>query len=248
MIEGIKASFLAGLCAVIGVVPMLFVKGISKRIISGLLGFASGIMVTTSTFNLLLPAIHRDSLWKVISGIVVGFFLMLAMEVFVPHLHADQAYSKGPNRNLLKAILIGAAIALHNIPEGLAIGVGYGSGAASIGLVLALSIGTHNIPEGMVLAATLLENKFPKPLVFLLSFITGIIEPISALIALISIGFIHSFISFFLAFAAGAMFYVVFNELIPECHDTGFKTTATFGFLLGIIAILVLEKIVGVKV
>lgn len=242
--EGILPSMLVGLCTGLGALPLLFVKRIPIAISDGLLGFAGGVMVFASSFNLIHPAMKEGSLISVIGGIITGTLILTMIENFIPHTHSKD-YEHSENGNIKKVLLLAIAVAIHNIPEGFAIGVGYGSGGSTTGLNLALAIGIQNIPEGLVVAAPLSEAGFPKGKMILFSFLTGIGEPIAAILGILTSSLIKDIFPFILAVAAGAMFYVVSHELIPESHGNGNHLIATYGFILGLILMIIFNKTIG---
>lgn len=242
--NGITASIIVGLCTGIGALPLLFFKRVSSGVKSGMLGFAGGVMVFASSFNLIRPAMECRNLYLIIGGIIAGTLLLTFIENIVPHTHAAQ-YSTSKNGILKRTILLGIAVAIHNTPEGFAIGVGYGSGDVNVGLNLALAIGIQNIPEGLVVAASLSEAGVTKPKMILFSFLTGVGEPIAAAIGLLAASYIKNILPFILSMAAGAMFYVVSHELIPESHGDGKGTFATYGFILGLILMIIFKLTIG---
>lgn len=243
--NGILISIIVGSCTGIGSLPLLFFKNIPVSIKNGLLGFAAGIMVFASSFNLIQPALRDGSMISVIAGIIAGTLLITLIEYTVPHLHRED-YEKDNNRSSSrKTLLLGLAVAIHNIPEGFAIGVGYGSGNIAAGLNLALAIGVQNIPEGLIVGASLIEEGYSKGKVVLFSFLTGIGEPIAATVGILTVSFISRYMPFIFGLSAGAMFYVVSHELIPESHCEGNELIATYGFILGLILMIVFRQVVG---
>ena len=160
-------------------------------------------------------------------------------------MHASD-YTKDKNRSTFyKTLLLGIAVAIHNIPEGFAIGVGYGTGKVATGLNLALAIGVQNIPEGLIIAASMIEEGKTKFKSILFSFLTGLGEPIAAILGMLTIGFTSRYMPFILSLTAGAMFYVVSHELIPESHCDGNELIATYGFILGLILMIVFRTVIG---
>ncbi|WP_202708334.1 ZIP family metal transporter [Sporosalibacterium faouarense] len=247
--NGILISILVGACTGLGALPLIFVKSISKATKNGLLGFAGGIMVFASSFSLIQPAMREGSLISVISGIITGTLLLTAIEKTIPHAHGNDleknAAGEDNRKEVKNTLLLVLAVAIHNIPEGLAIGVGYGSGSITSGLNLALAIGVQNIPEGLIVGATLLQEGSSKTKAILVSFLTGIGEPIAATIAILTLSAISNFMPFILSMTAGAMYYVVSNELIPESHCEGNELLSTYGFILGLILMIVFNMLIG---
>ncbi|EOC99896.1 ZIP family metal transporter [Caldisalinibacter kiritimatiensis] len=242
--QGIIASIIVGLCTGIGSLPLLLFKKVPIGVKDGLLGFAGGVMVFASSFNLIRPAMQKGSLLCITGGIIAGTLLLTFIEYVVPHTHTNQ-FNSSKNDALKKTLLLGIAVAIHNTPEGFAVGVGYGSGDVASGLNLALAMGIQNIPEGLVVAASLKEAGASKKKMVLFSFLTGIGEPIAAAIGLVAVGFIENILPFILALTAGAMFYVVSHELIPESHGGGNEMLATYGFILGLILMIIFKCTIG---
>lgn len=245
--NGYIASILAGACTGIGALPLVFVKRISKKFEDLILGFAAGIMLFAASFSLLLPALELGGIKQVIGGLLCGAIILGVIEKVTPNINMGQVRGTDfNNKALRKTIMMTAAIAIHNIPEGFAIGVGYASGEANMGLVLAMAIGIQNVPEGLVVAAPLIEKGYSKYKAIGFAFFAGIGEPIAATIGILAGRFIQPFMPFTLAMAAGAMYYVVSHELIPESHCHGNQMCATFGVIAGFIGMLLIEyKIKG---
>lgn len=245
--NGIIASIIVGSCTGIGALPLVFINTISKPVKNGLLGFAGGIMVFASSFSLIQPAMKEGNLVSVISGIITGTLIITVIEKATPHVHANELeqHNGKENDNSKNALLLILAVAIHNIPEGLAIGVGYGSGNITSGLNLALAIGIQNIPEGLIVGATLLQQGSTKVKAILISFLAGVGEPIAATIAVFTLSIIKDFMPFILSLTAGAMFYVVSNELIPESHCEGNELVPTYGFILGLVMMIIFNMTIG---
>lgn len=243
--EGIWASIIVGLCTGLGAIPLLFVKKVNATFRDGLLGFAGGIMIFASSFNLLQPAMKNGGVFWVIGGVLTGTILLTIIEKSIPHIHIEQ-YGKDKNGDIMKkTMLLITAVVIHNIPEGFAIGVGYGSGDPNIGLNLALAIGIQNIPEGLVVASSLKEAGFSRGKILLISILTGLSESVTAIIGLIATERIENSLPFILAVTAGAMYYVVSHELIPESHCNGKEMVATYGFIFGLILMIIFKYTIG---
>ncbi|KPU27100.1 hypothetical protein TR13x_06825 [Caloranaerobacter sp. TR13] len=243
--QGILVSILVGLCTGVGALPFLFIKKVPQALKDGLLGFASGIMVFASSFNLIQPALKDGNLLSVIGGIIIGTMILTFIEHLIPHTHTKNYDENDDSSVLKKNILLAIAVAIHNVPEGFAIGVGYGTGNVSTGLSLALAIGVQNIPEGLVVAAPLIEGGYPRGKALLFSFLTGIGEPIAAAIGFFAARLTDKLLPFILSIAAGAMFYVVSHELIPESHCNNNEMLATYGFIIGLILMIIFRTVIG---
>ncbi|RKD22488.1 zinc transporter, ZIP family [Caminicella sporogenes DSM 14501] len=239
------AGTFAGLLTGIGTLPLLFVKNVSKVIEDSLLGFAAGIMIFASSFNLIDPALKEGNIIQVVLGLLLGAVIMALIEKIIPHIHLDKfKLIEFKDDAMRKTFLLLTAIIIHNIPEGLAIGVGYSSGKDNIGLALAIAIGIQNAPEGLVIAAPLIEKGYSKYKAIMFGFFAGIGEPIAALVGVFVGDILKSLMPFILSLAAGAMYYVVSHELIPESHCNGNQMKATFGVILGFMTMLVIDYVV----
>lgn len=243
--KALIAGLLAGLATGVGALPLIFVRKISKSVEDSLLGFAAGIMIFASSFSLIAPALEENKIIQVISGLLVGAAIMALIEISVPHLHLDKLKIVDfSDETVKKTILLLAAIVIHSIPEGLAIGIGYSSDEASLGLVMTIAIAVQNAPEGLVVSAPLIEKGYSKPKAIAFGFLAGIGEPIGALLGTVMGNAVDGYMPFVFSFAAGAMYYVVSHELIPESHCSGNQMKATFGVILGFAVMLLIDYMV----
>jgi ZIP family zinc transporter len=241
MSQALIASILAGSASGLGALPILLFKVFPHCMRDGLLGFSSGVMIAASSIGLILPALEIGSLLEVSMGILTGGIILALMDIFIPHYHSFNSTEHIDAKALRRAVLMIAAIVLHNIPEGLAVGIGYASGRPETGLILAVAIGAQNAPEGLLVALPLKEKGIPPIKVVWYALLSGLVEPVAAIVGILMIEISKSLLPFSLAFAAGAMYYVVSAELIPESHGHGYEKVSTFGFLIGIIFIIVLD-------
>ncbi len=229
-------------------------KEINPKLQKILLGFASGVMIAASIWSLLEPAIgtYNDfKKWLIPAiGFLVGIGFLLLLDYLIPHIHIDKQ-EEGIKRNKLsKTFKMFLAVTLHNIPEGLAVGVviaGMISGNINEHAMLALSIGIaiQNFPEGAIISMPLKEEGYSKLKAFLYGFGSGIVEPIAALIAILLTYYVSTILPFVLAFAAGAMIYVVVEELIPEANTGNHSNLATIGLAIGFALMMVLDIALG---
>ena len=238
--EALGYSLLAGLLTGAGAIPLLFMKQVSHRLKDTLLGFAAGVMVSVSFISLLFEALEIGGLLEIILGLASGFIVISLIEYLIPHLELGDM-GEAQLKLKKRMILIAAAISLHNIPEGFAIGVSFGSDIPGLGLLIVVAIAIHNAPEGLVVAAPLKELGYSKLKILLFTAATGLSMPIGTLIGFLLVGWADAILPFGLAFAAGAMLYVVSHELLPESHSHGYKREASFAFLVGIILIILLD-------
>ena len=218
-----------------------------------LLGFASGVMIAASIWSLLEPAIETYDNYKkwLIPGIgfLAGIAFLLLLDYIIPHIHIDNQ-EEGIKNKLSRNFKMFLAVTLHNIPEGLAVGVviaGMINGNINEHAMLALSIGIaiQNFPEGAIISMPLKEEGYSKLKAFLYGFLSGIVEPIAALIAILLTFYVSTILPFVLAFAAGAMIYVVVEELIPEANEGNHSNLATMGLAVGFVLMMVLDIALG---
>ena len=251
---GFLGSLVAGLCTGIGALGVFFVRRLSVRLEDMLLSFAAGIMLAASFFSLLLPAIHYGELQfhskgaavlLVIAGILAGAAGLFFLHRHLPHEHFLSG-PEGPNTKALRRIwLFVIAITLHNFPEGMAVGVGFAGGQVNNGVTLATGIGIQNIPEGLAVSISLIAVGYTRLQAFIVGFLTGLVEPVGGLFGSIAVSFAGPLMPLSLAFAAGAMLFVISDEIIPETHRRGFETLATFSLLTGFAFMMFLDATLG---
>ena len=250
---GTIASLAAGLATGLGALPVFFLKDISEKALDILLGFAAGVMLAASAFSLLVPALglpanEGGGVWVVSGGLIVGVLFIALVDKWAPHKH----FVKGPEGRVSKRLaatwLFVIAITIHNFPEGLAVGVSFGQGGENIvtGLIVAIAIGLQNIPEGTAVAMPLLKEGYTKRKAFLIATLSGLVEPIGAFIGVAAVGIAKFFLGFGMAFAAGAMIFVVADEIIPETHrtDKGYSRMSTYGLVAGFVFMMFLDNFI----
>lgn len=249
-ILGLLGSLCAGLATGIGAIPSLFLRTLSQRIQDIMLGFGAGVMLAATSFSLILPAIESvggsvTAAFIVSGGIMLGGLFLFLTDRYSPHEH----FIKGPEGadpgNLKKIWLFVIAITIHNLPEGLAVGVGFGGGDIKNGLTLATGIGLQNIPEGLVVALALKTENYTPHRAFFIALATGLVEPIGGFVGSSIITFAKPLLPWGLSFAAGAMLFVISDEIIPESHRKGFEKEATFGVMIGFVVMMVLDLTLG---
>lgn len=244
----------------LGAGMVFFFKSINRKVLDGMLGFAAGVMIAASFWSLLAPSIELASelgipewLPAVVGFLAGGFFLKLVDKV-LPHLHLglrmDQA--EGPKTSLTRSILLVLAITLHNIPEGLAVGVGFGalsSGIESLSIsgamALAMGIGLQNFPEGAAVSIPLRREGLSRTRSFFYGQASGIVEPIAGVLGALLVTSVQPILPYALSFAAGAMIYVVIEEVVPESQTSGNSDISTIGALLGFATMMLLDVALG---
>ncbi len=241
----------AGIATGLGAIPILFTTNISRKMMDMLLGFAAGIMLAATSFSLILPSIKSGGgdLKAVLitsAGILVGGIFLDFMDKHSPHVHLLDKRSEGGDTASLKKIwLFIIAITLHNFPEGLATGVGFGSGDINNGVTIAMGIGIQNLPEGLAVALALRRENYSKRFALLVAAMTGLIEPVGAVLGILLVNTFTVLIGFILALAAGAMLFVISDEIIPETHSGGYERQATYGVMIGFVVMLILDILLG---
>lgn len=237
---GSAASLLAGLATGAGALPVLFAKKVSDRMLDIMLGFSAGVMLAATFFSLIVPTIDLGGVWVAVGGIILGAVALHLVDRFIPHFHPALGM-EGPSSRLSRVWLFALAITIHNFPEGLAVGVSFGSGDVAAGLVVALAIGLQNMPEGLAVALPLLREGYSRRRSLWYGTLTGLVEPVGGLLGVALVSIFSSILPWALAFAAGAMLFVVSDEIIPESHRKGFERQATFGLVAGFIVMMLLD-------
>ncbi len=255
---GLRLALLGGLAGLatttLGALPALVLRSLPQRVEDSLLGMAAGMMLAASAFSLLLPGLNAATgilsskplgAGVVVIGMTLGVLLMLGLDAFTPHAHA-QSGSFGPGaKRYSRAWLFVFAIALHNLPEGMAIGVSFSQGDWSVGLPLTTAIALQDIPEGLAVALALRGAGFLPWKSVLAAAASGLLEPLGALLGVgLSSGMALAYPTG-LGLAAGAMIFVVSHEVIPETHRNGHQTPATLGLMLGFALMMVLDTTLG---
>ena len=230
----------------------------SPRVQKSLLGFASGVMVAASVWSLLIPAMEMEAdegKWAVLPaaiGFLLGIGFLLLLDELTPHLHIGTEKPEGPHSRLSRTAMLALAVTIHNLPEGMAVGVVFagaegGIGGLSLASALAVSIGIaiQNIPEGAIISMPMRAEGNSKWRSFVIGSLSGAVEPVGALAVVLLASLMTPALPYFLAFAAGAMFYVVVEELIPEASEGEHSNLSTIGFAFGFVLMMVLDVVMG---
>jgi zinc transporter, ZIP family len=244
----------------LGASVVFLTKKVNKKFLHTMLGFAAGIMVAASFWSLLAPCIKMSREMGVPAwlpacvGFLSGCFFLRIADKFIPHLHLDQPidHAEGVKTNWKRTTLLVVAVTLHNIPEGLALGVAFGAIASDPGsatmasaIALTIGIGLQNFPEGMAISLPLRAGGFSKIKSFFIGQLSGIVEPLAAVIGALIVFIARPILPYALAFAAGAMLFVVVEELIPESQSEEHGDIATIGFILGFTVMMFLDVALG---
>ena len=244
----------------LGAAVVFFTRGFNQRLLDGMLGFAGGVMIAASFWSLLIPALDLAEELVVITwipaavGFSAGWIFLMVLDRLIPHLHiglpVEQA--EGVPSSLHRSTLLVLAITIHNIPEGLAIGVAFGAVAAGIpaatvagAIALAIGIGIQNFPEGLAISMPLRLEGMSRVRSFWYGQLSAVVEPVAAVFGAAVVLVMRPLLPFALAFAAGAMVFVVIEEVMPESLHHGFEATSTSGFLTGFLIMMILDLGLG---
>lgn len=258
-IQLFSVIFLPFLGTLIGSACVFFLKGsMNRNLQRSLTGFASGVMVAASIWSLIIPAMEQSehmgklAFLPAFVGVWAGFLFLLLLDQFIPHLHMNSSCPEGAPCNLGKSTMMVIAVALHNLPEGMAVGVvaaGWLLGNESISsagaLALALGIALQNLPEGAIISMPLKSNGMNRGRAFGYGVFSGIIEPIGAIITILLANLVVPILPYLLTFSAGAMLYVVVEELIPEMSEGEHSNLGTIFFAVGFTLMMVLDVALG---
>lgn len=243
MLSALIGSFISAMATVLGAVPLLFVKKLSEKWKDILIAFTAGIMVSATTFGLIPQALKESNLLVITSGLLFGIVVLDLLEKNIPHIDVERGKSVKSFDS--KSLLIIIALMLHNIPEGLSTGFSYASLNEGLGPLIAIAIGAQNVPEGLILGVFLMRSNVSKWKTLAIVTITGLVEVVSAIIGYFTATYIQWLIGFGLSFAAGAMLFIVYKELIPETHGHGYERPATYSFIIGLLVMIYLSYFVG---
>lgn len=260
LLQAFLATCFTYFLTALGAASVFFTKEVSKKVLDWLLGFAAGVMIAASYWSLLAPAIEMSKgrtlpMWVPPAiGFLLGGAVLRLIDKILPHLHLgyETNEAEGIKTSWQRSILLVTAITLHNFPEGLAVGVAFG--AAAIGLpsatlggaiALALGIGIQNFPEGIAVAMPLRKEGLSRIKSFNFGQLSGIVEPIAGVLGALFVISARTLLPYFLAFAAGAMIFVVVEEVIPESQHSGNEDLATMGVMIGFTVMMILDVALG---
>ena len=258
-IEIISAVLLPFLGTILGAAGVFFLKDkMNRRLQRSLTGFAAGVMVAASVWSLIIPAMEQSEHMGKLSfipafvGVWAGFLFLLLLDELIPHMHMNSQCPEGTHCNLGKSTMMVIAVALHNLPEGMAVGVvaagwltGNESISAAAAIALALGIALQNLPEGAIISMPLKSNGMKRGKAFGYGVLSGVIEPIGAVITILLANWVVPILPYLLTFSAGAMLYVVVEELIPEMSEGEHSNIGTIFFAVGFTLMMVLDVALG---
>ncbi len=243
-------AFGVGGATVLGALIGFAFKKLSHKHSDIILSFAAGVMLSAAVIGLVLPAIEKGGKYGVfvaVAGIFAGAFCLNVIDKIVPHIHRllEPDLENHSSNNLNKVLLFVIAIGIHNLPEGLAAGVGFGSGDVSQALLIASAIALQNIPEGIAIIGPMLAAGVSPGKTFICALITGLVEVVGTLIGYGAVTLTTAILPFALAFAGGTMLYVISDEMIPETHSHGNQQGATYALLVGFCVMLITDVLMG---
>ncbi|MDO9438455.1 ZIP family metal transporter [Hydrogenophaga sp.] len=247
----------AALATALGTLPVLFSQRLSERLQDTLFGFGAGVMLAACAFSLIIPALDAAQAHAAFGGgawaaggvvgaaILLGALALLLMDRLLPHEHFIKGREGQSAQKLRRTWLFVFAITLHNLPEGLAIGVGFAGNDGMRANALAMGIAIQDVPEGLVVAAALLAAGYRRGLAVGIGMASGLVEPAGAVLGAAVVGFFGGLLPWGLGFAAGAMLFVISHEIIPESHRKGHESLATMGLILGFVLMMLLDTALG---
>lgn len=233
---------------------MLVQRRVSHRVSNVMLGFAAGVMLAAAFFSLILPGLETAlGLYSgrlvpaliITAGVLLGGLLVGFLNEIVPHEHFAQGREGPPASEIDQVWLFVFAITIHNLPEGLAVGVGFGGGDFAAGMMLATGIGLQNAPEGLAVALALRSVGRSPANSFLIAALTGLVEPVTGVLGAYAVSISTELLPWSMSFAAGAMIYVISHEIIPETHRHGWQRAATVGLMVGFAVMMLLDTAFG---
>jgi ZIP family zinc transporter len=256
--QALLGTVFTWLVTALGAALVFFFKSLNRKVLDAMLGFAAGVMIAASFWSLLAPGIEMAESFGLIPWVpaVVGFLLggvfLRLIDLFLPHLHLGFEKAEGVKTSWHRSVLLVLAITMHNIPEGLAVGVAFGALAHNLpaatlagAVALAVGIGIQNFPEGAAVSVPLRREGFTRIRSFWYGQLSGMVEPVAGVIGAVLVLLIRPILPYALSFAAGAMIYVVVEELIPESHVKGNADIATVGAMSGFAVMMLLDVALG---
>ncbi|MCV2218868.1 ZIP family metal transporter [Thauera sp. Sel9] len=257
VLSALIGGSVAALATALGTLPVLFSQRLSDRVQDSLFGFGAGVMLAASAFSLVIPGLQAAEDTGSFGGgpwaagavvgiaILLGGVVLLVMDRLLPHEHFIKGREGAVAQKLRRTWLFVFAIALHNLPEGVAIGVGYAGNEGMRANALAMGIAIQDVPEGLVVAVALLAAGYRRAVAVGLGIASGLVEPVGAVLGAAVVGYSAALLPWGLGFAAGAMLFVISHEIIPESHRKGHEAYATAGLMIGFVLMMVLDTALG---
>jgi ZIP family zinc transporter len=259
--QALVATLFTWFITAVGAASIFLTKTVNRKVLDSLMGFAAGVMIAASFWSLLAPSIELgaglglEPFWlPAAAGFLLGSLFVLLLDKTLPHLHPElsREYAEGPKTGWQRTILMVSAITIHNIPEGLAVGVAFGAAAAGISgtslgaaVALAIGIGLQNFPEGLAVAAPLRSEGMSRLKSFWYGQLSAAVEPVAGVLGAAFVFAAQPLLPYALSFAAGAMIFVAVEEVIPASHRSGNTDLATVSLVLGFLLMMVLDVVLG---
>jgi len=246
--QAVVLSVLASMTTSLGAALVFLVKKTSHRTRDALVGLSAGLMLSVTALNLLPKALgpNDQNLLQVVIGIALGATALFIADTYMPHIHGFLAPDRPLTKGMKTTLMLVAALVIHNFPEGFATGTAYAGGVTVFGNTVALGIALQNVPEGFLVSVPLKSQGYSTRGSFIAGALSGFIEPICSITALVVVGLFRMLLPYALAFAGGAMLYVIFDEMVPESHSHGFERIATASFMIGFLLMTVLNYLASV--
>ncbi len=242
MLMGLLGGIILASFNAAGAAPVLFMRKISRRFLDTGLGFAAGVMLAASFTSLIVPGIERGGAVPVLVGIVAGAFIVSLTDKLLPHAHFVGGPEGHRSSRVKAAWLFAIAVTIHNIPEGLAVGIGFGTGDISSAIALMFAIGVQNVPEGLAIAFSLLATeKYSRRKSYSIALTSGLVEVPMSLLGAWAVVAIGALLPFGMGFAAGAMIFVIVDEILPEVNWLAHEKLSSYGLIVGLILMLALD-------
>jgi ZIP family zinc transporter len=248
VVQAFAATVGTYLLTLIGTLPVFFFRSAPRALMDAMMGFAAGVMVAASCWSLLVPAIASGGVMAATIGLLGGAAFLYAADQALPHLHGefpDEAHAEGPRVAWQRSALLMLAMTLHNFPEGMAVGISFAGGDAGSAVALAIGIGLQNVPEGLAIALPLRRSGMTRSRAFFWGQLSAAIEPVGGVMGAWLVLAAGAFLPYGMAAAAGAMLYVVVEELLPETVRSGTADVATLGFIVGFAVMMALDNGLG---
>lgn len=232
----------------LGATLVFFIKATSHKTRDALIGLSAGLMLSVTTLSLIPEALgpSKENFIQVIIGIILGSTVLFTADKYLPHIHGIIIPNRALTAGMRTTLMMVAAIAIHNFPEGFATGTAYSGGITVFGSTVALGIALQNIPEGFLVSVPLRSQGYSTGRSFVAGALSGAVEPFCAVAALVLVGLFNNLLPYALAFGAGAMLYVIFDEMVPESHSHGFERAATACFMIGFLFMTIVNYVATV--
>ena len=243
--EAVLLSTLAGMSTSLGAALVFLIKVTSHRMRDALVGLSAGIMLSVTVLNLLPKALgsNQEYFIQAIVGIALGAATLFVVDMYIPHIHGALIPDRPITKGMRMTLMLVVALVIHNFPEGFATGTAYSGGVTVFGSTVGLGIAMQNIPEGFLVSVPLRSQGYSAKRSFVAGVLSGAVEPICSVAALVLVGLFRILLPYALAFSVGAMLYVIFDEMVPESHSHGFERAATASFMIGFLLMAILNYI-----